>query len=169
MYTFHKTSWKQGLRNEALLHRVEPKHPPKKKKRKKVQPKKSTVIPMMRLSRRVPGRTAGLSVEVQTQSGVPSLIDDLVHRGLLVSGTCHDVFVVGWNVAAQDGGRLLRLLDTQHRDVSSALSVLEHENTGHGLTRVTQELTLNPLSRVSHFDRVYSTTQTSVSPAHTSI
>lgn len=95
MYTFHKTSWKQGLRNEALLHRVEPKHPPKKKKRKKVQPKKSTVIPMMRLSRRVPGRTAGLSVEVQTQSGVPSLIDDLVHRGLLVSGTCHDVFVVG--------------------------------------------------------------------------
>lgn len=35
MYTFHKTSWKQGLRNEALLHRVEPKHPPKKKKKKK--------------------------------------------------------------------------------------------------------------------------------------
>jgi len=38
-----------------------------------------------------------------------SLVDDLVHGGLLVPGARHDVFVIGGDVAAQDGGRLLRL------------------------------------------------------------
>lgn len=40
---------------------------------------------------------------------VPSLVDDLVDGGLLVSGSRHDVLVVGRDVAAQDGGRLLGL------------------------------------------------------------
>lgn len=51
-----------------------------------------------------------ISVEVLKQSGASfSLVDDLVDGGLLVTGSCHDVFVICWDVAAQDGGRLLRL------------------------------------------------------------
>ncbi len=51
-----------------------------------------------------------ISLEVLKQSrSVFSLVDDLVDGGLLVTGSCHDVFVICWDVTAQDGGRLLRL------------------------------------------------------------
>lgn len=37
------------------------------------------------------------------------LVNDFVDGRFLVAGSCHNVFVVCWDVAAQDGGRLLRL------------------------------------------------------------
>lgn len=39
----------------------------------------------------------------------PPLVDDLIDRGLLVPRPRHDVLVIGRDVAAEDGGRLLGL------------------------------------------------------------
>lgn len=40
-----------------------------------------------------------------------SSVDDLIHRGFLVSRARHDVFVVSRDITAQDGRRLLGLED----------------------------------------------------------
>ena len=44
-----------------------------------------------------------------SRAGASSLVDDLVDGGLLVTRSCYNVFVICWDVTAQNRGRLLRL------------------------------------------------------------
>lgn len=63
----------------------------------------------------VDGVKAVASSEAPGQSGIllVSLVDDLVDGGFLVARSCHDVFVIRRDVAAQDRGRLLWLRRTE--------------------------------------------------------
>lgn len=62
------------------------------------------------------GKVISVEVLKRSSSLLCSLVDDLVHGGLLVSRTCHDVFVICGDVTAQDGGRLLGLWEETSHD-----------------------------------------------------